>query len=198
MISLLLCTAWVAACGKVTVPDDGGTGGSHGTGGAGAGVGNGGAGGAAGGQGDGGPGSACRSDQDCASTPARLCLAPGQPPPCGICVQPIACNIDSDCAGNQLGAAMICDTATCTCDTAKSCVPGCSGDGDCANWQSCGLDHRCVGRSCGGGDTCPANFVCGSDSRCTRKPCSSDGDCHGACVKGACYDSPGACAPAVV
>ena len=114
--------------------------------------------------------------------------------------QPIPCNVDGDCAGSQLGGTMICDTATCSCGGTKSCVPGCSGDGDCAGWQSCGADHRCIGRSCGGGSggSCPTNFVCGTDGRCTRKPCSSDGDCRGACVKGGCYDSPGACAPAVV
>jgi hypothetical protein len=132
----------------------------------------------------------CRSNTDCAGTIGQCESSPFSEG-CGIC-DPTAqsnCTTDTDCPNG------ICDPIPCGCTTpvAMTCQPGCSGDGDCEEPQTCGTDKRCHARACDA--TCTGNYECGANSVCVRKSCSGDGDCAtpGYCVNGQCSSGLGEC-----
>jgi hypothetical protein len=181
--------AGTLGCGDAATGPDGGAGGGGGGGGgrdgnAGDGVTHDGAGG------NGGP---CWQASDCTFS----CTAPGQQVCGGVCSSAMhPCTTDSECTGGDGGTpSSICDPVPCACPAGKGCLPGCSGDGDCASWMSCGTDHRCTPRACAssGGAACPTDFACGADGHCARKGCTADTQCSNACVNGACYGTPGIC-----
>jgi len=186
----------------------GGTGG-EGSGGAmgGAGAGDGGAtgdgasmGGKGGGQGAPTRGTPCSNDRDCGGNdPFFRCWAPGEFMGCGTCSPDGAnCSSDTDCTvamGSSLVA--ICDQApstVCYCRAVKICQAGCRARSDCPPGQGCNLSHQCQ-TTCGPSEdgTCPVDFSCGADGFCGRTSCTTDAGCSGACVKGACYSTPGSC-----
>ena len=150
----------------------------------------------------GGYGDMCWSNSDCVQAPFTpppqpYCEAPDGTATvsygCPVCfTPPTTCAADGDCAGQ--GPAWICAVPSCSCNSIKTCEPGCTKDGDCAAGQSCGTDHRCAASACGAGaPACPTDFVCGASQTCQRRPCSSDAECSGACVIGKCFDRPGRC-----
>lgn len=113
---------------------------------------------------------ACRSDADCDG--GARCVPPGGHPGCGICRDDAdQCATDDDCATDHrcLPAA----EPPCPCDgtPALLCTPRCAADGDCADGEHC-LDGRCLRAACDGDADCPP---------------------FAACVRGACYDTPGRC-----
>jgi hypothetical protein len=135
----------------------------------------------------------CRGNADC--TNGELCVAPGASLGCGACAVPqMTCASDGECGSGQ-----ICDVAQCTCNGAKSCVPGCAGTA-CPVGQVCGNSNRCLPQPCTGTTPgeCPPFFRCnlaGSSPFCGRIPCTVDADCGGGfCVDAQCYGTLGMCA----
>ena len=143
---------------------------------------------------DGTRGAPCWEDNDCHLGPASflLCQAPGQSFGCPICyTPPNACATDQQCAATNAGT--ICEPAACTCHGEKTCVAGCASNAGCAPGFACGADHRCAATPCSADVVCPTDFTCVPGAGCRRKGCARDDECSFACVKGACYDHPGAC-----
>ena len=121
---------------------------------------------------DGGPpGGACKSNADCASSPATpICDVPS-----GVCVE---CEPSPD----NCPSGKICDGGT------HKCIPGCRGDGDCASpTPHCRTDvHTCV--ECTSNAQCPSGDIC-KDFRCVGF-CGPGGSCPSglACCDPFCVD----------
>jgi hypothetical protein len=73
------------------------------------------------------------------------------------------------------------------------CEPSCDRVA-CLVGQTCRSDGHCTPSVCIQDSDCPPNFACGQGT-CARRRCTSDSSCQGACVNGACYPTPGICAP---
>ncbi len=137
----------------------------------------------------------CHDANDCEES--QICLAPGEPLPCGICREPDqVCETDDDC-----GPAQVCEwvTGACLCQPAMQCVMRCdlplgSPLPPCKPGEAC-VDGHCVAPACATDSDCPWLFWCDpTHETCTRRTCGTDPDCEGGrCVKGACYDSLGTC-----
>lgn len=143
--------------------------------------------------------SGCRSSDDC-QPPQDLCLAPGEHPPCPICINDVdnPCTTDADCAA--LGETYICEEigagscpAPCN-EPLSECRGGCADDEDCDTGETC-AEHHCIATPCGDDLECPLHFSCiPAQQSCQRRSCSQDGDCgNGFCVEGECYEDLGVC-----
>jgi hypothetical protein len=133
----------------------------------------------------------CRTGADCDGF--LDCLAPGEPLPCGMCMDPteIACDGDGDCGDGQ-----VCDVfhVGCLCWPADTCGPACVSDADCDAGERCGDTGHCDPILCTA-EACPPLFDCGPAQQvCTRRSCDSDMPClPGVCVNGRCYEGFGGC-----
>lgn len=137
----------------------------------------------------------CHDAGDC--EPSQICLAPGEPLPCGICWEPEwVCLEDGDCGPSQ-----VCEVVTgaCLCQPAMQCVMRCdlslgSPLPPCEQGEEC-VDGHCVARACATDTDCPWLFWCDpTHETCSRRTCETDAECAGGrCVKGACHESLGTC-----
>lgn len=135
--------------------------------------------------------SGCNTANDC--DPSQICLAPGEPLGCGMCMAPQnGCASDADCGDPSL----ICEQSTiadCLCSPAMVCKPGCVSDAACGEGNICDADLHCAPAPCNVDADCPDNFGCGPAGTCKRSSCTTDWDCPGFCVKGQCYPTFGMC-----
>lgn len=137
----------------------------------------------------------CHDANDCDA--GQICLAPGEPLPCGVCREPEPdCATDDDC-----GPAQVCEwvTGACLCRPAMQCVTRCDLPlrgplSPCKPGEAC-VDGHCAASACVADTDCPWLFWCDPTAQtCARRTCGTDADCEGGrCVKGACYDSLGTC-----
>ena len=138
----------------------------------------------------------CSSEQPCNG---KMCLAPGQTMPCGMCfkVDGGGCTADKECSP----PATVCKPQKCACGGESTCQPGCKVAADCAEGFFCAPTGKCVEDVClvvdppGKDKSCKPNFVCKNPSNphCFRKTCTQSSECQGHCVGGLCYAEPGAC-----
>ena len=138
----------------------------------------------------------CCDDQADCSGAGFSCAGPNDAPGCGACNNdPGSCTTDADCGGPVNG--MICEAIRCSCDGARTCVPGCTADSECGTGETCSPStHRCTARACSSTAGCPPDFTC-TDGACARTPCTDDSVCDGFCVNGFCEASLGECRPPV-
>ncbi|MFO0744469.1 MAG: hypothetical protein U1F43_02200 [Myxococcota bacterium] len=131
----------------------------------------------------------CQVESPCPSD-GSMCFAPGASIGCGICQNPPeeeTCADDAACAEGS-----ICQPLQCACSGQKTCVPGCTANGDCGLGKTCSAGHRCVPAACGTGAPCPADFGCAGGA-CVRRACTTSAACDGVCVNGQCFAEPGFC-----
>jgi hypothetical protein len=135
----------------------------------------------------------CHGEKQCEG--GQSCVAPDDPPSCGICMEPeTICEGDVDCADLP---GTVCDIPVggCFCEPIPQCVPACT-EQSCAEGESC-VEGHCIATPCATAGDCPSHFECVTDASgaCARTSCAADADCGagGFCVNGRCYGQPGLC-----
>jgi hypothetical protein len=154
-------------------------------------------------------GGPCRTDNDC-NSPGDRCHEPytgggggGDVPP--ACMH--RCESDQNCGSTGRYVCVIshgCSPYTFPysygdggerISDMRDCGPRCQESACRIIGETCLPDGHCVPTPCGQDGDCLPNFTCGAQGSCARRACRGDGECQGACVRGLCYPTPGACGP---